>query len=208
MQDTFQQEILNIFGTTDLDILRTYAESLPGHTVKNPRNAGRKPQVSLSRQVLLLEEYRRGKTMAALAEETHACRQTISAYLAGVQSFEDLPETFTMRINYMHGSALCTVIFADFRNEQIRIHNYTDDFLLRAFGVVEHPGWEDFTWLLQERCLPAARAGLKQALRKMDVPFYDPLLIIEKTQGRMAGDRDWMQVIHRKSEKKKRKTTL
>ena len=113
-----------------------------------------------------------------------------------------------MRINYMHDSALCTVIFADFRNEQIRIHNYTDDFLLRAFGVVEHPGWEDFTWLLQERCLPAARAGLKQALRKMDAPFYDPLLIIEKTQGRMAGDRDWMQVIHRKSEKKKRKTTL
>ena len=29
----------------------------------------------------------------------------------------------------------------------------------------------------------------------MEVPFYDPLLIIEKTNGRMAGDNQWVQMI-------------
>ena len=36
-----------------------------------------------------------------------------------------------MSLRVLNDSALCTVIFADFRNEQIRIHNYTEDFLLR-----------------------------------------------------------------------------
>ena len=27
----------------------------------------------------------------------------------------------------------------------------------------------------------------------MDVPFFDPLLIIKKTNGRMAGDHQWVQ---------------
>lgn len=35
---------------------------------------------------------------------------------------------------------------------------------------------------MKERCLPASRAGLKGILREMDVPFFDPLLIIEKTK--------------------------
>ena len=34
---------------------------------------------------------------------------------------------------------------------------------------------------MKERCLPASRAGLKGILREMEVPFFDPLLIIEKT---------------------------
>ena len=50
---------------------------------------------------------------------------------------------------------------------------------------------------LKERCLPASRAGLKDILREMDVPFFDPLLIIEKTNGRMAGDHQWVQMIRR-----------
>ena len=48
---------------------------------------------------------------------------------------------------------------------------------------------------MTERCLPASRAGLKDILREMDVPFFDPLLIIEKTNGRMAGDNQWVQMI-------------
>ena len=35
----------------------------------------------------------------------------------------------------------------------------------------------------------------ESVLREMDVPFYDPLLIIEKTNGRMAGDHQWVQMI-------------
>ena len=35
----------------------------------------------------------------------------------------------------------------------------------------------------------------KDILREMGLPFYDPLLIIEKTQGRMAGDDQWVLIL-------------
>ena len=88
-----------------------------------------------------------------------------------------------------------TVIDIDFKHEVVRMKNYTDRIPLRAFGVVENPSWADFEEFLKERCLPASRAGLKGILREMDVPFFDPLLIIEKTNGRMAGDNQWVQMI-------------
>ena len=87
------------------------------------------------------------------------------------------------------------VIDIDFKHEVVRMKNYTDRIPLRAFGVVENPSWADFEEFLKERCLPASRAGLKGILREMDVSFYDPLLIIEKTNGRMAGDNQWVQMI-------------
>ena len=35
---------------------------------------------------------------------------------------------------------------------------------------------------------------MKLVLKDLDVPFYDPLLIIEKTQGRMAEDDFWIRI--------------
>lgn len=105
---------------------------------------------------------------------------------------------YTLRMNYMNRQDLCTVIDVDFKHERIKIENHTNKIPLRAFGVVENPSWEDFQIFLEDRCLPRTRAGLKEILRDMDVPFYDLLLIIEKTQGRMAGDNQWMKLIHPK----------
>ena len=31
-------------------------------------------------------------------------------------------------------------------------------------------------------------------LRELDLPFYDPMMIIEKTEGRMAEDDFWIQI--------------
>lgn len=66
---------------------------------------------------------------------------------------------------------------------------------LRAFGVVEHPTWDDFTWFLESRCFPKTRDHAKDILKEMGLPFYDPLLIIEKTDGRMAGDEQWILIL-------------
>ena len=38
------------------------------------------------------------------------------------------------------------------------------------------------------RCFPETRDKMKLELKKLGIPFYDPMLIIEKTQGRMAED--------------------
>lgn len=102
---------------------------------------------------------------------------------------------YTLRMNYMNRQDLCTVIDVDFKHERIKIENHTTKIPLRAFGVVENPSWEDFQIFLEDRCLPRTRFGLKEILRDIGVPFYDPLLIIEKTQGRMAGDNQWIELI-------------
>lgn len=101
---------------------------------------------------------------------------------------------YTLRMNYMNRQDLCTVIDVDFKHERIKIENHTNKIPLRAFGVVENPSWEDFQIFLEDRCLPRTRAGLKEILRDMGMPFYDPLLIIEKAQGRMAGDNQWIEL--------------
>ena len=38
----------------------------------------------------------------------------------------------------------------------------------------------------------------KDILKEMGLPFYDPLLIIEKTDGRMAGDEQWILILKNK----------
>ena len=95
---------------------------------------------------------------------------------------------YTMRIDYMWHDEICTVIFVDFAHEQIAIQNYTDDLLFRAFGVVEEPAWEDFDYFLRSRCFPGSRGYAKQILRALKIDFYDPLQIVEATDGKMAED--------------------
>ena len=177
MPSDYQKQIKEIFGTADLDELRELAKMLKiNHP--NPRNAGRKAQLTTE-----------------IAKQFGVSRQTIYKYIYNAEHFSKDPD-FTMRMNFMNGQQLCTVIDIDFKHEVVRMKNYTDRIPLRAFGVVENPSWADFEEFLKERCLPASRAGLKDILREMEVPFFDPLLIIEKTNGRMAGDHQWVQVIH------------
>ncbi len=47
---------------------------------------------------------------------------------------------------------------------------------------------------LQSRCFPPERDKIKLQLEALGIPFYDPLLIIEKTEGRMAEDHFWLKV--------------
>ena len=58
--------------------------------------------------------------------------------------------------------------------------------------------WDDFTWFLESRCFPKTRDHAKDILKEMGLPFYDPLLIIEKTDGRMAGDEQWILILKNK----------
>ena len=186
MPSDYQKQIKEIFGTADLDELRELAKMLKINN-PNPRNAGRKAQLTPDQTVEALELHRKGIGNTEIAKQFGVSRQTIYKYIYNAEHFSKDPD-FTMRMNFMNGSQLCTVIDIDLKN-------YTDRIPLRAFGVVENPSWADFEEFLKERCLPASRAGLKGILREMDVPFFDPLLIIEKTNGRMAGDHQWVQMI-------------
>ena len=143
-------------------------------------------------QILALQES--GMDIAEIAREFGVSRHTIYNQIRKAYQFSDDPDV-RMRMNFMNRMNLCTTIDIDFRHEKIKIQNYTDQIPLRAFGVVENPTWDDFQLFLEDRCCPRTRDHTKQILRELGVPFYDPLLIIEKTKGEMEGDHQWIMIL-------------
>lgn len=99
-----------------------------------------------------------------------------------------------LRLLYMYRNDLCTLIDVDDREEKVTIKNYTDNLQFRAFGVITEPTYADYQEFLEERCFPRTRDKMKIQLKALDLPFYDPMLIIEKTQGRMAEDHFWLDL--------------
>ena len=52
----------------------------------------------------------------------------------------------------------------------------------------EHPTYEEYEEFLESRCFPRTRDKMKILLEELNLPFYDPLMIIQKTKGEMAED--------------------
>lgn len=106
-----------------------------------------------------------------------------------------LPEKkLPLRLRYMHNQTLCTLIDVDEAKQIVEIVNYSNNMFFRAFGQNEHPSFQDFREFLESRCFPQSRDKMKLILADLQLPFYDPLLIIEKTEGRMAEDNFWIKL--------------
>ena len=106
-----------------------------------------------------------------------------------------VPEkTMPIRLWYMHKQSVCTLIDVNEVKREVRIFNYTDNMIFRAFGVVENPDFEMYQEFLESRCFPKTRDKMKLILKDLDLPFYDPFMIIEKTEGRMAEDDFWIRI--------------
>ena len=97
-------------------------------------------------------------------------------------------------INYYNKETLCTSICADMIDKDLVAVNHVDDLVLTAFGINDIPSWDDLLEFLEERCVPRTRDGIKYYLEYMGLYEYDPLKIVEKTQGRMAEDKQWMEI--------------
>lgn len=180
---------------------------------RNERGAGRKPVFTEEQIAEIRAKREQGIRVSELAKEYGVSRQTLSAYLNKkdqemetiIQSmelwrklnrpFKDVNVLdYTMRMDFMCEDECCTQILVDFRHEKIFVQNTTDDIMLRAFGVNINPTWEEFLEFLEDRCFPRTRDKLKLILRDLDLDFYDPLYIIEKTQGRMGEDMQWLKI--------------
>ena len=196
MKNTFEQQIYEIFGTTDPKELRKLSKDAKQYQQLAKKEAlrhaaGRKPAFSLPQIIQMAAMQQQGKSIAEIARTFQVSRQTVYNQIARAHCFSTDPDVKT-RMCFLYRDQLCTTIDIDFRHEKIAIQNYTKKIPLRAFGVVEHPTWDDFTWFLESRCFPKTRDHAKDILKEMVLPFYDPLLIIEKTDGRMAGDEQWI----------------
>lgn len=184
---------------------------------KNERGAGRKP--ALEPEVIREIQNRRanGETVTALAREYGVSRQTLSGYLTvkeaekeqicpTIRKWMELNQKFrevnvmdyTMRMEYMCEEELCTVILVDFKKQKIAAYNETDNVIHRAFGIKVKPTWEDFEEFLEERCFPRTRDHMRLILKDLELDFYDPLSIVEKTKGRMAEDLQWIKITYLK----------
>ncbi|SFC77015.1 helix-turn-helix domain-containing protein [Butyrivibrio sp. YAB3001] len=106
-----------------------------------------------------------------------------------------LPEKkLPLRMYYYYKDSLCTVIDIDEVKRIVRIKNYAKNLMFRAFGVNESPTFEDYEEFIESRCFPRSRDKMKIMLEALEIPFYDPILIIEKTNGRMAEDDFWIKI--------------
>lgn len=105
-----------------------------------------------------------------------------------------LPEKTMLRLWYMFKNNVCTIIDVNEVNQIVKIVNYTQNKQFRAFGINDKPNFKDYEEFLKSRCFPETRDKLKLVLNDLGLPFYDPLLIIEKTEGRMAEDDFWIKI--------------
>ena len=95
---------------------------------------------------------------------------------------------------YMYEQDVCTLIDVNELERKVKIRNYTDKVMFRAFGTVEDPDYNDYQEFLKSRCFPESRDKMKLILKDLGLPFYDPIMIIEKTEGRMAEDDFWIRI--------------
>ena len=101
---------------------------------------------------------------------------------------------YPLRLWYMHKQKVCTLIEVDEIRKKIKTKNYTDNIMFKAFGVNDQPEYEDYLQFLESRCFHESRDKMKLVLKDLDLPFYDPFMIIEKTEGRMAEDDFWIRI--------------
>lgn len=118
----------------------------------------------------------------------------LQEYIQNIGELQLPKRTTPLRLLYMFREQLCTVIDVDDKNRSVEVANYTDRMLKRAFGRIEKPSYEQYEEFLESRCFPRSRDKMKLILRDLELPFYDPFMIIEKTQGRMAEDDFWIQI--------------
>ena len=97
-------------------------------------------------------------------------------------------------LRYYDMDMLCTTICADFTDKALRVENHTTALAKTAFGKTAFPTWDALMDFLEERCIPRARAGLREYLDELGLDEYDPIEIIKKTSGRMAEDNQWLKL--------------
>lgn len=111
-----------------------------------------------------------------------------------IENVKVVKKSTPIRLWYMHNETVCTIIDVNEMKREVHVKNYTDNIMFRAFGVEEHPDYEMYVDFLESRCFPQSRDKMKLILKDLDLPFYDPFMIIEKTEGRMAEDNFWIRI--------------
>lgn len=98
------------------------------------------------------------------------------------------------KLSFFDDNELCSIIYADFTDKTLKAENHTEDIVKTAFGNNKIPTWDEFMDFLEERCIPKKRSGIREYLEAIGVAEYNPLEIIKKTKGKMAEDKQWIEI--------------
>ena len=167
--------IIQTPGGTAAKGSKTYKVSLPSSWIKELGIDAEDRQVELSFD---------GKSI------TISKRLTLSEFI----SQKSTAGHRLLQFFYYDGDILCFLIAADYTDQTLCAENDVSDVIKTAFGNNEVPTWDDFQNFLEERCIPRARAGLREYLEAIGLDEYDPLEIIKKTSGSMAEDNQWIKI--------------
>lgn len=100
-----------------------------------------------------------------------------------------------MILNYKYGDILCATIQVDFKKKIVQVQNFVEDVFYHPFGIAKNPSFEDFKEFLEERCFPRTNYHAKYYLKQLGLDFYDPLDIVRKTNGKVYGDKFWIEFV-------------
>ena len=137
--------------------------------MKNARGAGRKPKLTGQQYQELKARRESGEEITVLAAEYGISRQAL------YQRFRKEDRTGELRLDYMAGEELVTIIYADTDSQTVRIRNYTEKLSKTAFGWKDHPDWEDLHRFLEENVLAGKMPGKTQDVYNIvcdEVPKY------------------------------------
>lgn len=118
----------------------------------------------------------------------------LDLYPEATQALTIPEQKYSLRLYYMYFNNVCSIIDVDERLKKVAVYNFVNDITFRAFGANTSPTFHDYDTFLDSRCFPQNRNQIKLVLNDLNLPFYDPLLIIEKTEGRMEDDDFWIKI--------------
>lgn len=102
-------------------------------------------------------------------------------------------EEIVEKLYYMKLDNVMTEITV-FDSGKVGFVNHTDDIVACAFGVKKSPvSRKELYEFLEDRCFPRTRFDCKRVLKDIDVDFYEPRLIVDKTHGVMFDDTYWVK---------------
>lgn len=178
---------MNKFATSDY----IYAEDIK--KIRNKLNLTQKDfAILVNSSKPTVERWER--SVAPITGPIVSLVKMLEKYPDYVEKIKIPKKEYPVRLYYMHNDKICTLIDVDECNRNVSIKNYVDHLMFRAFGVVENPNYDDYLEFLESRCFPRTRDKMKLVLEDIGLPFYDPFMIIEKTEGRMAEDDFWIKI--------------
>ncbi len=167
--------IVSSAGGTAAKGAKTYKVSIPSLWIKEMGLDENKRNIEL-----MFDGYGIYMTAEKSIEEFVSQKKTMGHHLKKLSFYDD--------------KEICSIICADFTDKTLKAQNYTDDIVKTAFGNNKLPTWEDFMDFLEERCIPKERDGLREYLDVIGVAEYNALEIIKKTKGKMAEDKQWIEI--------------